>query len=66
MLTRKEIMRRKFVENELRDLDVPVNSKAWIETYKNAIAAFDYISKKEVKKYIEDILEMMPNWYFTN
>lgn len=55
---------KEFVERELRDLDVPVNSRAWNQTFENATEAAEILSKKELKKYIEEYLELLPNAFF--
>lgn len=47
----------KFIENELRDLDVEKGSEAYDYIYNQAVAAADILTKKELKQLIEDHLE---------
>lgn len=54
----------KIITNELRDLDVPKNSQAYIDVYTNAIAGSDVMTKAELIDYIEQSLEVLPSWMF--
>jgi hypothetical protein len=55
---------KKFIEAELADLAVPMNTAAWIDTYENAIEAAEIMTKSELKQYIESRLRELPNMYF--
>lgn len=50
----------KYIESELTNLDIQRGSDAWIAIYRNASAASDILSKKELKQLIADMLEQFP------
>lgn len=49
-----------YVKRELRDLDIAEGSAAWTDVYENAIEASDIMSRKELRKYIEERVELLP------
>jgi hypothetical protein len=53
-----------FIEKELMDLDVPKDSEAWKLAFDNAMEASEIMGMSELKKYIEDYIEMLPNNLF--
>lgn len=53
-----------FIEKELMDLDVPKDSEAWKLAFDNAMEASEIMGMAELKKYIEDYIEMLPNNLF--
>lgn len=53
-----------FITKELTDLDVPKDSKAWSTVFDTAIEASEIMTKKELKKYIEDYVHSLPNDFF--
>lgn len=53
-----------FIENELRDLDVPPTSLAYSEVFENALHASEILTKRELKKLIEEHLNSLPNEYW--
>lgn len=55
---------QKFVESQLKDLDVPKGSRAYSEVYENAVEAAEILTKKELIALIEAQLELLPNSYF--
>ena len=55
---------KKFIELELADLAVPMNTVAWLDTYENAIEAAEILTKAELKQYIESRLRDLPDIYF--
>ena len=50
----------KFVERQLRDLDVEQGSDAWNAIFENAVEAAEILNKRAVSQYIEQSLELMP------
>ena len=55
---------KKFIESELADLAVPMNTVAWLDTYENAIEAAEILTKAELRQYIESRLRDLPDIYF--
>lgn len=50
----------KYVEKEIKDLGY--NPIEVSEVYANAIELAEIAPKKEVTKYIEEMLDLYPNW----
>lgn len=55
---------KKFIEAQLKDLDVPRDSEAYRYVYASAIEAAEIMTKRELKAYIEGVLETLPNSHF--
>lgn len=47
----------KFIESELRNLDIDPRSPAWRDIFENALAASDILTRKALRKYIEEKAE---------
>lgn len=54
----------KYIKAELTDLDVPTNSRAWQLVFDNALAASEVLTRKELKTYIAEYTETLPNTLF--
>lgn len=52
-----------FVAEELRQLDIPRVSLAYYKILEGAIAARSVLTHDEIKQYIVDCLEYMPEEY---
>ena len=50
-----------FVANQLKDLDVHPQSRAWIKIYENAVEGAEIMSKDELIKFIEELVELTPD-----
>lgn len=50
----------KFIEKELKDLDVPPKSEAYRLTHEQALVASEVLTKAELKKYIVEYLDLLP------
>jgi hypothetical protein len=53
-----------FIEKELMDLDVPKDSEAWKIVFDSAMESSEIMGMSELKKYIEDYIEVLPNNLF--
>lgn len=49
-----------FIKKELKDLGVSQESPAYGVILENAMGAYDVMTRKELKKYIEDYLDSLP------
>lgn len=52
-----------LIQRELKDLDVPQFSMAYKVIFQNALEASDIMTSKELKQYISDYLDTLPNSY---
>ncbi len=55
---------KKYIENQMRNLDISADSRAWEIILGNAIEASELMTKKELKKYIQELAESLPVSYF--
>lgn len=55
---------RKFIVNELEQLDIPRDSRAYRIILDNALEAADVFTRKELKQYIQECFETLPNSLF--
>lgn len=53
-----------FVTKQLLDLDVPEGSLAWQAVFEDAVEAAGVLNRRAVAQYIEQKLELLPNYYF--
>jgi len=53
-----------FIDNEMRDLAIPKNSEAFRLIRENAIEAAAIMTRKELKRYIEEYSDLLPMDYF--
>lgn len=51
---------KKFIEKQLKDLDVPSSSAAYSLILENAVEAADIMTRAELVKYIEEYAESLP------
>ena len=51
---------KEFVKRELQNLDIEEGSWAWRDVYENAVEAADIMSKAQVRKLIEERIELLP------
>lgn len=59
-LSMKKLYAISFIEKQLTDLDISKNSDCWNAVYSKAIEAADIMNKKELIKFIEELVEFMP------
>lgn len=53
-----------FIKNELRDLDIPSTSRAYQLIFENAKEGAEIMSTTELKHYIEEYADSLPNSLF--
>ena len=51
--------KRKFIENEFRDIDLDMRNWYVQKLFENVLSASDILSKKELKQLIEDSVDLM-------
>lgn len=51
---------KKFIEKELKDLDIKRGTRAYDLVSHHALEAADVLNKAELKRYIMDYLELLP------
>ena len=61
----KKTLKQKFIDEQLKDLDVLGNSQAYCLVYENALAASETLTKSELRTYIEEYVDMLPCNMFT-
>lgn len=60
----KMLRAEKFIKDQLRDLAVRSDCRAYEIVFANAIEGAEVLTRKELKKYIEHYLESLPNNLF--
>ena len=56
----------KLLEEELKQLNVSMESRASQEITSQVLGAYDIMSKKELKDFIQELHDNLPHSYFQN